>query len=489
MNFPIRVLCVIVAIAVSGCANINSIHRDNSLSKTRAEVVFTDAKQRGIISNPIAVKSNDLFTLKDGTQVPAEFENQMRICSEAAPDVFSAFATSAAGKASVDAATKSGSGAFSFASQESAATISRTQTINLLREAMFRTCERYLNGAITTDELIVQSARDQQMIVSTLAIEQLTGVFAPAVTALTSAANSSTGGPTAESMKLVADAKKASETTEKAANDADKAAKEAEDEAKKDLPIKVTTPEAKEYKTCEEVLGSKLDDDKKKKCTTAKEKRAEHKTLADKAKAEKEHYDRTKKMADQLAGTAASASGSSRIVPTAVEATCCSQTGVVARSVERIVESTFRFNEMQMACVVVMRRASRGETVDPAMKRACLDMLDRSTRVEASLVAGDLKEAEAIARESLNRRDLLTRNVLLCAAEAGPEEARVQSQIGKIADEANNLNARVFGGSGVRQLKTFKTVGSLDVYLETKGLSFVEALEAGAARVCGTNNQ
>ena len=175
-NF-ISLICFAYLALLTGCANFNSIHRDNTISKKRGEIVFTDAKQRGIITNPLTVKTDGRFTFKDGTEVPVNIESQIRMCSEAAPDVFSAYALSAAAKASAKVAEKSGEGEFSLSSVENASTIARTQTINMLREAMFRTCERYLSGAISQDELIVQSARDQRMIVSTLAIEQLTSIF------------------------------------------------------------------------------------------------------------------------------------------------------------------------------------------------------------------------------------------------------------------------------------------------------------------------
>jgi hypothetical protein len=46
----------------------------------------------------------------------------------------------------------------------------------MLRESFYRTCERYLSGAITKPQLVVQAARDQRSMVTVLAIEQLTGV-------------------------------------------------------------------------------------------------------------------------------------------------------------------------------------------------------------------------------------------------------------------------------------------------------------------------
>lgn len=266
MHSVIRLVSLVFIIAVTGCANLNSIHRDSTFSDDKAEAVFIDAKQRSVISNPIKVTTITEHQENDNKTIKTTLETQLRLCSEAAPDVFSAFATSAAAKAAVKAVEKSGEGSFSLTSSENAATINRTQTINMLREAMFRTCECFLNGAIDKDELVVQATRDQRVMVSILAIEQLTGVYTPVATALLTQSTASVGGPTAETLKLVAEAKA---TADKATEDAKKAeddAKKAEDDAKQNgLNGK---------NNCEEVLADEaLNGTQKAKCQLAKEKR------------------------------------------------------------------------------------------------------------------------------------------------------------------------------------------------------------------------
>ena len=59
-------------------------------------------------------------------------------------------------------------GALSIA--QTAATIERTQTINLLRESLFRTCERYLSGGMGPAALAIQAGRDLRAIIAVLAI-------------------------------------------------------------------------------------------------------------------------------------------------------------------------------------------------------------------------------------------------------------------------------------------------------------------------------
>jgi hypothetical protein len=90
---------------------------------------------------------------------------------------------------------------------ENASSIERSQTVNILRESMYRTCERYLSGAISKEEFIVQAARDQRTMVQVLAIEQLTGAARAQATALTTTAKAMGTGVTEESMALVAKAR------------------------------------------------------------------------------------------------------------------------------------------------------------------------------------------------------------------------------------------------------------------------------------------
>ncbi|MCC6925294.1 hypothetical protein [Novosphingobium sp.] len=163
--------------ALSGCASLNSINRSRTVKPTdnAVAVITVDAKQRHLFMYP-----------EDGG-------NSWRVCAEAAPDVFSAFATSLGAKGNKDG------GEFSLSSAEAAATIERTQTINMLRESFYRTCERYASGAITKAQFIIQAARDQRTMITILGIEQLTGAVRPKSTVLL-------GPPTSASTLSGADA-------------------------------------------------------------------------------------------------------------------------------------------------------------------------------------------------------------------------------------------------------------------------------------------
>ncbi|NOT15443.1 MAG: hypothetical protein HOP21_07695 [Methylotenera sp.] len=140
----------------SGCANLNSVHRELKVSEGVG--ALTDIKQRGI------------FVSKD-----AKSPSGTIVCAEPSPDALSAYAAELAGKADISG---KGSAELSHAFQESASfTGLRTQTIQLLRDSRYRDCEAYMNGALSQTQYDFQARRHQKMMVALMAIEQLTGVI------------------------------------------------------------------------------------------------------------------------------------------------------------------------------------------------------------------------------------------------------------------------------------------------------------------------
>ncbi len=164
-RFRLSAACLF-AILVAGCANQNSIFRQN-VARGSDPVIFTvDAKQRHMIVSRTG--------------------EGLKVCAEAAPDVFSALSTSAAadlgfGQGGTETQARAQA---AIAIAEAAGTIERTQTINLLRESLYRTCERYLGGLIDQDELAIQAGRDWRAMIAVLAIEQLTRTARPPSTIL-----------------------------------------------------------------------------------------------------------------------------------------------------------------------------------------------------------------------------------------------------------------------------------------------------------------
>jgi len=175
-NAAIIALC---ALSLSAC---NSIYRKGPISGKNGSVITVDAKQRHLLINPniynapVKLKNGVYYVEGGGSPriggTSAPLGVRWRICSEASPDVFSAISSSFSADADISGTQKFQLG---LAIAESASTIERTQTVNLLRESMFRTCERWLSGAIDKETFIIQAARDQRSMVAVLAVEQLTG--------------------------------------------------------------------------------------------------------------------------------------------------------------------------------------------------------------------------------------------------------------------------------------------------------------------------
>jgi len=153
---------------ISGCANFKSIHRD--LDVNNGEGALIDIKQRAIIVS----KNQRKITSSDEEPV-------YLVCAEPSPDSMSALSASIAAEASVPDQAKLG---LTASLQEGAAFVGlRTQSIQLLRDSMYRYCEMYMNGAISKSQYELLLRRNQRYMVALLAIEQLTGaVKVPTVT-------------------------------------------------------------------------------------------------------------------------------------------------------------------------------------------------------------------------------------------------------------------------------------------------------------------
>lgn len=163
-------LLFLLAFAVSSCARMTTVMREYDPTNSRS--IAIDAKQRVVLSGSPKVERqvNGSSTITTATPV---------ICAEPSPDALSAIAAStglALSNADREYVTN-------FALSESAGSIGlRTQSIQLMRDAMYRLCEGYLSGAIDPVGFETLHRRFQSSMVAILAIEQLTGaVRAPTV--------------------------------------------------------------------------------------------------------------------------------------------------------------------------------------------------------------------------------------------------------------------------------------------------------------------
>jgi len=373
MNFKRMTLLLVGTAVLSGCAEFNSIYRASKIPAAGGKVTTVDAKQRHLISS--------------------NRNSNIRFCAEAAPDVFSAFATSSAAKGD-----KSG-GQFAFSSTETAAAIGRTQTINVIRESMYRTCERFISGAIDEDQLIVQAARDQRAMVAILAIEQLTGASRTQASIISPAATSAS----------ISNNKKALEFAERAETDknaAQKAAEKSQNEYKdiggdETCGSDVVKPEdegkLKEYNSCKD-LQKKRDNDKK---------------LAELAN--KRLADATEAVKDSAATASSATDGGLSNIGTPEAPKRISDIVAVAKSVENIVQNSAS-DEPLMFCISYLG------TTDPEKRKAvltpgnlitnsCLDIMtvratgdeERLGNVNAKQKFIDLNKSARLIRENYNK--------------------------------------------------------------------------------------
>ena len=349
----IKLTCVVcVLILVSGCSFPFAIHTESLTSRGRA--IFVDAKERMVISN--FVESMD--------------SRMLRVCSEPPPDVFSVFALRLDAEANVG--VKAGS--LTATLNQNAATIERTQTINILRESMYRTCERYMNNAISKDEFIVQAARDQRAMIAVLAIEQLTGVQKAAATILTATASAVSAGLSAEAITTLQKAQEAYTDLQAKAKakreQADKLLPEIACDNKplpeivcdnKLLPENVCDNELPPEIACDNKLPPEIACDKLKE-GTAKEVEKKKLELCKEAKdleqqtvQAKAHYDTLKKAITQATAIVTRSEG--RLAGTG-QINQSPAPEHIANKIVEIVEDANNFDEILLTCVVLFRNLS-----------------------------------------------------------------------------------------------------------------------------------
>lgn len=147
-----RVMFAAVAVALAACADINTISRRTSLPGD-GKAIHLDAQQRLVI-----------------------FDKMDKFCAEPSPDAFAAYASSLGLGASVPS---QGTASLAQAMQSSAGSIGlRTQSITLMRDALYRMCEAYMKGSLGPAQVAALLARSQDLTAVILAVEQLTGAVA-----------------------------------------------------------------------------------------------------------------------------------------------------------------------------------------------------------------------------------------------------------------------------------------------------------------------
>jgi hypothetical protein len=169
------------SLLLTGCSSV--IYKTVSVDTAPATSLSLDGKQRVI-----------LVTDRGGT-----LHDKRVVCAEPSPDALVGIAASASGGLSI-AGKGSADAAASLA--EAVQTVGRrTQTVQLLRDGLYRACEAYLNGAINEEEYKLIISRIDDFAVTLVAIDGLTGglnVPATSIKPKTSAKKSQGAGTAAD---------------------------------------------------------------------------------------------------------------------------------------------------------------------------------------------------------------------------------------------------------------------------------------------------
>ncbi len=158
-------MAALAMMPLTGCANY--IFRTFDIDQ--GENLSIDARQRTV-----------LVTHKGG-----KTRDRTVVCAELSPDVLTAQAVSASarGTATLPAAAEGATGQSSFsgsiagASSEAAASIAmRSQTIQLLRDGLFRACEAYMNGGIDQHQYNVVLLNIHKLMITLLGVDAIGGM-------------------------------------------------------------------------------------------------------------------------------------------------------------------------------------------------------------------------------------------------------------------------------------------------------------------------
>ena len=193
MNNIFHIMGVVILTAAStGCSSI--IHEKFSVDGTPAQSLSIDARQRVI-----------LVTNKGGKH-GSEVHKFHVVCAEPSPDMFSTIASSLGANAAV--AEKS-VGISSSLVEGAVKMGPRTQTIQLLRDGLYRACEGYMNGILDWREYKAIVSSYDIVMMTTLAIDGLSSaqdmtaaISGGSASANSGDASSSTTGGTATTTHL-----------------------------------------------------------------------------------------------------------------------------------------------------------------------------------------------------------------------------------------------------------------------------------------------
>ncbi len=402
-------LALISTIFLSGCgATHHSIYRSDRLDTDQSAVISVDAKQRFLLSNVIAKTTEEIpatpaTEAKLATPVmPKTTEKLRRYCAEPSPDVFSVLSQAASGGASFGQAAdpKSMNIALqaAFSSSETGSTISRTQTINMLKEMMYRTCERFLNGQIGEFEYPIIAARDQRIMTSILAIEQLTGTVLPKPVVIAATGSASTGQSTNDAIlsldnanKDVSKKKSALEATQKEFDAIDK-------------------PKGSCQTLMDKKAGEVTTEEEQTKLAKCKEKQSGFTVANEELKNAKDHYDHLASLAGKPGVSSATASAfllsPKTEADSAIEQAKSETIKAVAIVVKDIVFKSFnQDDETSFFCYSALSEGGKQNDVSTA----CLKFITQKVEARTAEVENETARLKLETEETLKQMGELRR--------------------------------------------------------------------------------
>jgi len=394
MKTLFKSVVISAVVLTSGCASLTHYNKtkiSNIGDKQSQQIISIDAKQRVVTS-----------TIND---------DKIRTCAEPSPDALSAIAASqgfSLNNDSLEAALSNSVG-------EGASSIGlRTQSIQLMRDAMYRLCEGYMSEAMDHLTFETLHRRFQTTMVAILAIEQLTGtVKAPTVAIGTS---SSSGNP-----ELVSKYTEMTEAKKTALEEAKKARDDHKngdyETARKALETKKTEVSAEDGDANDDLT----DDEKAKfKAETDAFNTAEEKLASLNKTVELKESDYDAANSARIAALSGSTNASSEVKVTEGQSQQnAAHLSAVSSAVAKIVETTVQLGFSREFCTTVLVDTVRHKTTtykssayDPTtdLRRRCLDYLATNTNIrnaEADLIRAKSEIVAGVLQGNPTNEELL----------------------------------------------------------------------------------
>ncbi len=157
-------LPLIVVIGLSGCANWSTLYRKPDLSHEHSDSLLTDINARLLLVSPNTQKGETKRMLRNRPETI--------VCAEPSPDALTVYAANFnANKSAPESLTISAGASYNSTGLYVG---NRTQTVQLLRDQMYRLCEAYANGIIDSGTYEMMMTRSQRYTVALALIDSAT---------------------------------------------------------------------------------------------------------------------------------------------------------------------------------------------------------------------------------------------------------------------------------------------------------------------------